>query len=32
VFDRCKVEEPVLRKTGVGGQISACHLDAVPDA
>jgi peptide/nickel transport system ATP-binding protein len=32
VFDRCRVEEPVLRKTGVAGQVSACHLDAVPEA
>jgi peptide/nickel transport system ATP-binding protein len=32
VMDRCRVEEPELRSTGVPGQISACHLDAIPDA
>jgi peptide/nickel transport system ATP-binding protein len=30
VFDRCRVEEPVLRDRG-RGQFSACHLDEVPD-
>jgi peptide/nickel transport system ATP-binding protein len=30
VFDRCRVEEPLLRKVGTG-QVSACHLDVVPD-
>ena len=29
VFDRCRVEEPVLRPVG-GGHMSACHLDEVP--
>jgi len=29
VFDRCRVEEPLLRKVGTG-QVSACHLDVVP--
>ena len=28
VFDRCRVEEPLLRGTGVIGQVSACHLEA----
>jgi peptide/nickel transport system ATP-binding protein len=28
-FDRCRVEEPLLRKVSTG-QISACHLDVVP--
>ena len=28
VFDRCRVEEPVLR--GTPGQMAACHLDALP--
>ena len=31
VFDRCRVDEPVLRDVGNGTQ-SACHLDVVPDA
>ncbi len=31
VFDRCKVEEPLLRLASTG-QMSACHLDVVPDA
>jgi len=30
VFDRCKIEEPLLRDVGLG-RISACHLDVVPD-
>jgi peptide/nickel transport system ATP-binding protein len=30
VFDRCRVEEPLLRDRGQG-QLSACHLDVVPD-
>ncbi len=30
VFDRCRVEEPVLRDRGPG-QRAACHLDALPD-
>jgi peptide/nickel transport system ATP-binding protein len=29
VFDRCRVEEPVLRPVGEG-HVSACHLDHVP--
>lgn len=29
-FDRCRVEEPLLRRVGTG-QVSACHLDIVPD-
>jgi peptide/nickel transport system ATP-binding protein len=29
VFDRCRVEEPVLRSVG-DGHVSACHLDHVP--
>jgi peptide/nickel transport system ATP-binding protein len=29
VFDRCRVEEPVLRSVGVE-HVSACHLDHVP--
>jgi peptide/nickel transport system ATP-binding protein len=29
VFDRCRSEEPVLRKVSTG-QMSACHLDVVP--
>jgi peptide/nickel transport system ATP-binding protein len=29
-FDRCRSEEPVLRKTTAAGQLSACHLDTVP--
>lgn len=28
-FDRCRVEEPVLREVG-DGHVSACHLDEVP--
>ena len=31
VFNRCRVEEPVLRTVG-DGHLSACHLDEVPDA
>ena len=31
VFDRCRVEEPLLRDRGKG-QLSACHLDVVPDS
>ncbi|MFL5254214.1 MAG: ABC transporter ATP-binding protein [Rhodopila sp.] len=31
VFDRCRVEEPMLRPVG-NGHLSACHLDEVPDA
>ncbi|MCW3473770.1 ABC transporter ATP-binding protein [Limobrevibacterium gyesilva] len=30
VFDRCRSEEPQLRRVA-GGQMSACHLDEVPD-
>jgi peptide/nickel transport system ATP-binding protein len=30
VFDRCRVEEPLLRTVSTG-QLSACHLDRVPD-
>lgn len=30
VFDRCRVEEPVLRPVGDPGHVSACHLDEVP--
>jgi len=30
-FDRCRIEEPVLRRTHQPGQSSACHLDIVPD-
>jgi peptide/nickel transport system ATP-binding protein len=30
VFDRCRTEEPQLRKVE-GGQMSACHLDVVPN-
>ncbi len=29
VFDRCRVEEPLLRP-GADGQLAACHLEAVP--
>jgi peptide/nickel transport system ATP-binding protein len=29
VFDRCRVEEPLLRRVGEG-HVSACHLDEVP--
>ena len=29
VFDRCKIEEPILRPVGEG-HLSACHLDNVP--
>ncbi len=29
VFDRCKIEEPLLRSVGVG-HMSACHLDEIP--
>jgi peptide/nickel transport system ATP-binding protein len=29
VFDRCRVEEPVLRPVGAG-HVSACHLEHVP--
>ncbi|MBV8457271.1 MAG: ATP-binding cassette domain-containing protein [Acetobacteraceae bacterium] len=28
VFERCRVEEPVLRAVGEGGHVSACHLPA----
>jgi len=31
VFDRCRIEEPLLRPTDIEGQVSACHLDVVPD-
>jgi peptide/nickel transport system ATP-binding protein len=31
VFDRCRVEEPVLRPMNGGGQNVACHLDVLPD-
>ena len=30
VFDRCRVEEPVLRDTAAG-QKAACHLDELPE-
>jgi peptide/nickel transport system ATP-binding protein len=30
VFDRCRIEEPLLRPTEIEGQVSACHLDVVP--
>jgi peptide/nickel transport system ATP-binding protein len=31
VFDRCRVEEPVLRTVaGDTGHVAACHLDEVP--
>jgi peptide/nickel transport system ATP-binding protein len=30
VFDRCKVEEPVLRTVRETGHSSACHLEEVP--
>src|SRR5580700_1563735 len=30
VFDRCRTEEPLLRTVSTG-QVSACHLDTVPD-
>jgi peptide/nickel transport system ATP-binding protein len=30
VFDRCRTEEPLLRNVGAG-QLSACHLDSVPN-
>ena len=26
VFERCRVEEPMLREVGEGGHVSACHL------
>ena len=29
VFDRCRVEEPLLRSVGPGGK-AACHLDELP--
>ena len=29
-FDRCRSEEPELRKIGAPGQTAACHLDVVP--
>ncbi|HVZ07699.1 ABC transporter ATP-binding protein [Rhodopila sp.] len=33
VFDRCRIEEPVLRPVGDDrGHVAACHLDSVPDA
>ena len=34
-FDRCRVEEPVLRpapNAPAGGHVTACHLDSVPEA
>ena len=33
VFDRCRVEEPVLREMPAGGpgQQAACHLDELPE-
>ncbi len=30
VFDRCKVEEPVLRTISEAGHVAACHLDELP--
>lgn len=30
VFDRCKVEEPMLRTISGAGHVAACHLDEVP--
>jgi peptide/nickel transport system ATP-binding protein len=30
-FDRCRVEEPMLRAMG-HGHLAACHLDALPEA
>ncbi|MBN8907419.1 MAG: ABC transporter ATP-binding protein, partial [Rhodospirillales bacterium] len=30
VFDRCRVEEPLLRPVGKAGHISACHLEHAP--
>ena len=32
VFDRCRVEEPLLRPLGATGQLAACHLDRLPEA
>jgi peptide/nickel transport system ATP-binding protein len=32
VFDRCRVEEPLLRPIGAEGQRAACHLDQLPEA
>jgi peptide/nickel transport system ATP-binding protein len=32
VFDRCRVEEPLLRPIGAPGQHAACHLDTLPEA
>ena len=29
-FDRCRREEPVLRRTGVESNLVACHLDELP--
>jgi peptide/nickel transport system ATP-binding protein len=29
-FDRCRREEPVLRRTGVDSNLVACHLDELP--
>ncbi|HVY15846.1 MAG TPA: oligopeptide/dipeptide ABC transporter ATP-binding protein [Rhodopila sp.] len=29
-FDRCRVEEPVLRPGGAEGHLAACHLDELP--
>jgi peptide/nickel transport system ATP-binding protein len=29
-FDRCRVEEPLLRPLGAPGQVAACHLDSLP--
>jgi peptide/nickel transport system ATP-binding protein len=31
VFDRCRIEEPVLRMTG-DGHFAACHLNELPVA
>ena len=30
MFDRCKVEEPVLRTISEAGHVAACHLDELP--
>ncbi len=30
VFDRCRVEEPLLRSVGEPGHLSACHLEHAP--
>ncbi|MGD9943525.1 MAG: ABC transporter ATP-binding protein [Burkholderiaceae bacterium] len=29
-FERCRVEEPMLRPLGASGQMAACHLDELP--